>query len=1659
MPNPPKWEETSEVVSQTPPTWDETEEVVKKKDLEGTQEPSGSASSTHGKSSTEQTGTGQVGLTKGGQRSPQETETQRRLKYGEPVKDIEAALKDAPKENPIAVEKPQKTTGDVGLPIKLPKEIQTAVDKSRKKEENANAWQAEIDRLDEEHIATLSPLEKAESLTNSMLKGALEIIPAAEEASVGIKNRIFGEDPMSMIEMARIQEGRKMLDELLPEESTYKKTIASKVANALGQAGSMAATGVGGAATIGATESFASEYKAAKDAGASEEEAFNVGLINAAGSSVLEALPVAKMLKRVNNSTGGAFYKNMAEVAKNSAKGGLEEAVTESMQQAFSNLTAAQTYDANREIMDGVMENGSVGGITGTLLSGMATILGVKLKNAQTPSERKLVEESIKELEETKTKVEVGQISEQSERQAPVGGGAEPSVPAPGEETPVVERPGDQIDQGAVEESIVPPTEPMPTKTATEEVLGVTEAIAPLEYKATVLNSNATELANKRLQEQQPQEEAVVASSVNEDPVTTEAQQATAEAPATEEPATQQPKTKESKFSIRQRLGEGIHDALKELSIQDPLYYEVMSKEDAMKGYEKEVAKDIDAAIDYILEPEKTESQLKKTFGTAGVVLRLLETEYSKASESDKPQIKETIDSIRKRVRELGTTSGQAISLMGEIGNALPLSTRMEVMMEATIDKKARDLSKNVDIEGDITKDLPNFKAKKISEIVDSDAKIVELERKIAALEEKIASKKTEKRKEAVKKVVTKLDDLIKSNVAYSDAIGIVAVAKEGIRLVKAAVIAGDKVADAIDKGVRYINAKSNGRKWDEAKFRADMDEAFADSKATLDELYDKKQSLKQSRKALKDASRRGLETGDFADLDELLTAKGMSVEEVESYVDGLKEKLENDTLLEVYKRIEKNTGTNKKAEPRVESLARKLAKEQPLTSEEKLFLAKKKYGIKDISLEDKGAILVLSDEIARVAQDPDLRMEAIDNLRHELQKHYPRNKFEQFQNWFDGNIWYPNMLSGLSTSALNIKDALFNTLSIGYLARKGGYQAFIDQFKGLEKGKDRALIGLRQGFLNSGTMYNLDSPDKYDVRIKNAEDFAKEGNKVAKYWSRWVGRAMALPNILNNANKYSALSFMIQEDLRKQGVPEKEIQSKKDEILFGTKEMKSGFEPRAVELVYGKTKRDPSNKLLEAKVRRTVENMVLEEINNRVLDADGRSALQVASEIAERATYQNKATGIGGVISKHIQKMLGSGPVGSIIKKLTGVDFVNTTFNVMNASLNHTPYGYFRANDKSVSRMVDQLMLKAGMPDLIKESVGYSEARSAEEKARILQKANTATALMTVVAIASIAGIMDDDEDLFTITGSGTPNEPLGGDSKFVHKKEAGNVMPPYTLRIGNETFSYLGTPFTISLSTIGNASDYLRMKKEEGLTAEEMAEAGLFGVIGSGKSLWDNTPMRHITDKQAMQKQFDTDSPMDWLGNFAATNSESAFGNLVPNLVKQLGKMMDPTVYTPKDFAGRIAKATAILNYAGAFGKDFEKGYMVDLLGNKVTNAPGERYFESMRREPSEDDLKHYELLWDTYKVPSEYPSLISPQTKVADPKTGKTVTLKDDPYLYSLVSEERGRIFKQLLDGSDFADMSLEERQEEIKSLLKDATEEALSNLGMYPEEDEE
>lgn len=305
------------------------------------------------------------------------------------------------------------------------------------------------------------------NVASSFDRGMTEFIPSTLETIGAVTNQIDKgissvvggkasgyENQPATIAAKKVREG---MDYLFPVDNKFKESFTGQIAQGLGQVSGMAlsmplgaATGAVASASMAAPQVFSSEYKQAKQKGADDETAFGVGLVNMIGGTALEVLPIANAFKRIDKISGGQIKKALI----NTAKGTAEEAITEGLQTTFSNLTAQQTYDKNRELLDGVQKSSEVGGATGFILNGLLNSLGVKLKRTKLDSAKPKIEQAIAETEQAiQANIDV-------EQQTTVN---EPTTTEPITNDAVAE----------TQTTSVPEEIPTPTEQLTENMVGV----------------------------------------------------------------------------------------------------------------------------------------------------------------------------------------------------------------------------------------------------------------------------------------------------------------------------------------------------------------------------------------------------------------------------------------------------------------------------------------------------------------------------------------------------------------------------------------------------------------------------------------------------------------------------------------------------------------------------------------------------------------------------------------------------------------------------------------------------------------------------------------------------------------------------------------------------------------------------------------------------------------------------------------------------------------------------------------------------------------------------------------------------------------------------------------------------------------------------------
>lgn len=235
----------------------------------------------------------------------------------------------------------------------------------------------------------------------------------------GTTKKVLGGSGEGAISDALIKYGdylNNAIEELTPQDQEYKDSLWDQAAQALGQVGSLVLTGgltgaAGkGAALVaqapkGAVATAASriasqlsaptsisaglsmgqaEFDRAKQAGATDDQAFEAFYKNAVTGSVLETIPVMQFFKRFNKATAGGFVNYLKTKGVAGFTGGVEEMTTEILQQLYANKTAKDIYNINQSILDGVGTSGGIGFGVGFLLNAMGANARILRKQGKT---------------------------------------------------------------------------------------------------------------------------------------------------------------------------------------------------------------------------------------------------------------------------------------------------------------------------------------------------------------------------------------------------------------------------------------------------------------------------------------------------------------------------------------------------------------------------------------------------------------------------------------------------------------------------------------------------------------------------------------------------------------------------------------------------------------------------------------------------------------------------------------------------------------------------------------------------------------------------------------------------------------------------------------------------------------------------------------------------------------------------------------------------------------------------------------------------------------------------------------------------------------------------------------------------------------------------
>lgn len=564
--------------------------------------------------------------------------------------------------------------------------------------------------------------------------------------------------------------------------------------------------------------------------------------------------------------------------------------------------------------------------------------------------------------------------------------------------------------------------------------------------------------------------------------------------------------------------------------------------------------------------------------------------------------------------------------------------------------------------------------------------------------------------------------------------------------------------------------------------------------------------------------------------------------------------------------------------------------------------------------------------------------------------------------------LWYSNILSGFSTQLVNTLDTGLNVFSESAAMAASHPTAVPSIIAGLYRGM------IKGGFeaanvLKTGRSVNSDKI--LQQRILERVQFGKEGgvpintdtvlgrflksafeSKAAKPLNLWKYplRAMvASDTIFFNSFKEARARLTARALAKSEGLSGPELLQRIQDVLN-----------RSPETLDAALKQAQDEKLTGLNQRRRVQEII----------EQGRSEdlVSSATEAAEIATYNHEPTGVIGLVAQNIANITEGFPLAKAI-----VPFTRIVANVTNRGLNYTPWGYKRLFFGEWGGK------KFG-----------TEPPTGEGYRTQLVKATLGTTAMTTLALL-------DANDTVQITAGGPDNNN--------EKRQLQNAgWKPYSVKIGDGYYSYQYTPFNLGFAMVGHYRDAVRYNK---LSEKDASTRLAYGMLKSASTIFDMSFLSGISDF-IETVQGTTSSTKGASRLFSRTASSI----LIPNLVKQIDKLFDPTVYQSDTITQSLIRETPV-----ARGELLKP--MLNVLGEPIKPSQN-RFFTFDTKDP----------VWQLIVEKQAWVPVPSKTTKIQN----RAIT----PDEYYRLIEESGPLIREYIQSNlgRLREMTGEEAQETIQ-----------------------
>lgn len=466
--------------------------------------------------------------------------------------------------------------------------------------------------------------------------------------------------------------------------------------------------------------------------------------------------------------------------------------------------------------------------------------------------------------------------------------------------------------------------------------------------------------------------------------------------------------------------------------------------------------------------------------------------------------------------------------------------------------------------------------------------------------------------------------------------------------------------------------------------------------------------------------------------------------------------------------------------------------------------------------------------------------------------------------------LWYSNILSGFSTQLVNTLDTAMNVFSeastLALAKPKAVPQILTGLYQGMIRGGFEAAGTLKTGRSMTGDKI---SPQRILERTKFGEKggvpmnedtalgrFLKKGfeskpAKVLNLWKYALRTMIASDSVFFNSMKEARARFLARGIAEKEGLSGAELYRRvESELNRSAPSLEAAKRQAATE---GLTGLDQQRRIGE----------IIEQGRSDELNAD-------TNEAAAIATYNHDPSGVLGLISHNIANITSGFPPGKFI-----VPFTRIVANVTNRGLNYTPWGYKRL--------------------FFGEWGGKKFAT--EPPAGDAYKAQLIKATLGTVGMATVAALDANGTIQVTAKGPDNPEE----------RKQLLNAgWKPYSVKVGDHYYSYQYTPFQLGFAMIGHYRDAIRYNK---LSEKDAATRLAYGTLKASSTIFDMSFLSGLSDF-IDTIQGNTSSTKGVGRLFARTISSIA----VPNIVKQLDKFFDPTIYRADSITQSLVRETPV-------------------------------------------------------------------------------------------------------------------------------------------------